>query len=70
MTTPMDIANSISKSLGKKCVVAKVDGDVWDLQRPLEGDCALQLLSFNDPEGKEVRQKGCSCWDAAYHYGL
>lgn len=55
VTTPMDVANSISKSLGKKTVVAKVDGQVWDLFRPLEGDCTLQLLSFQDPEGKEVR---------------
>ena len=55
VTTPLDIAASISKSLAKKTVVAKVDGEVWDLARPLEGDCALQLLSFDDPEGKDVR---------------
>lgn len=54
VTTPMDIANAISKGLAKKVVVSKVDGAVWDLTRPLEGDCALQLLSFDDPEGKEV----------------
>lgn len=117
VTTPLDIANQISKGLAKKTVVAKVgsdvaataaggdgggvqqlrhadraelaprrlprlpplavvascarwraagnqvaavnalqvDGSTWDLTRPLEGDCALQLLSFDDPEGKEVR---------------
>jgi len=55
VTNPMDIANSISKSLAKKTIVAKVDGKVWDLLRPLEGDCALQLCSFDDPDGKEVR---------------
>lgn len=54
VTTPLDITNAISKGLAKKVVVAKVDGAVWDLTRPLEGDCALQLLSFDDPEGKEV----------------
>lgn len=54
VTTPLDVANSISKSLGKKTVVAKVDGQVWDLSRPLENDCALQLLSFEDAEGKET----------------
>lgn len=53
-TTPMDIAVGISKGLAKKVVVAKVDGSVWDLMRPLQGDCALQLLSFDDPEGKET----------------
>ena len=56
VTTPMDIANGISKGLAKKTVVAKVDGQAWDLLRPLQGDCALQLLSFEEPEGKEVRR--------------
>lgn len=55
VTTPLDVATAISKGLAKKVVVAKVDGAVWDLTRPLEGDCALQLLSFDDAEGKEVR---------------
>jgi threonyl-tRNA synthetase len=55
VTNPMDIANSISKSLAKKTIVAKVDGKVWDLLRPLEGDCSLELCSFEDPDGKEVR---------------
>jgi hypothetical protein len=68
-TTPLDVANDISKSLAKKVVVAKVDGEVWDLFRPLEGDCALSLHNFDDPEGKEVRYaavgRSLSCtWSA------
>lgn len=55
VTTPLDVANDISKSLAKKVVVAKVDGEEWDMFRPLEGDCTLSLHSFDDPEGKEVR---------------
>jgi threonyl-tRNA synthetase len=55
VTTPMDVANEISKSLAKKVVVAKVDGEDWDLLRPLLGDCALSLHNFDDPEGREVR---------------
>lgn len=57
-TTPLDVANDISKSLAKKVLVAKVDGEVWDAFRPLEGDCALQLLTWDDPDGKEVRNGG------------
>jgi threonyl-tRNA synthetase len=53
-TTPLDVANEISKSLGKKVLVAKVDGEVWDAFRPLEADCALQLLTWDEPDGKEV----------------
>ena len=55
VTTPMDIIKGISKSLANNAVVAKVDGQEWDLFRPLEGDCALQVLGFEDPEGKHVR---------------
>lgn len=36
-TTPMDIALSISKSLADRIVIAKVNGELFDLTRPLEG---------------------------------
>ena len=55
VTTPMDIAKAISKSLANNAVVAKVDGKEWDLLRPLESDCKLSLHNFADREGKEVR---------------
>lgn len=58
VTTPMDIAKEISASLAKKVVVADVDGHAWDLARPLEGDCALKLFSFDDTEGKDVSIAG------------
>lgn len=40
-----------SQGLADNCVVAKVNGDVWDLDRPLESDCELCLLKFDDPDG-------------------
>lgn len=54
VTTPLDIANSLSKSLAKRVVVAEVDGGKWDLFRPLEGDCKLTLHTFDDTKGKDV----------------
>jgi threonyl-tRNA synthetase len=33
-------------------VIAKVNGELWDLDRPLEKDSKLQLLKFDDQEGK------------------
>ena len=57
VTTPFDVANEISKSLAKKCVVAKVDGATWDLFRPLEDDCTLSLHSFDDAEGRDVSSR-------------
>jgi threonyl-tRNA synthetase len=54
VTSPLDIANMISKSLGKKTVVAEVDGQSWDVFRPLESDCTLKLFDFKDAEGKDA----------------
>ncbi|MBN1783342.1 MAG: threonine--tRNA ligase [Alphaproteobacteria bacterium] len=44
------IAQSISPSLAKSALYAKVDGKYWDLTRPLEKDCVLQLLTLKDAE--------------------
>ncbi|QDZ20434.1 threonine--tRNA ligase [Chloropicon primus] len=52
VTTPKDVASGISKRLGKEAVVAKVNGENWDIFRPLEGDCKLQIFTFDSPEGK------------------
>ena len=41
-----------SQGLADNTVVAKVNGDVWDLDRPFEEDSSLQLLKFDDPDGK------------------
>ncbi|XP_062898967.1 threonine--tRNA ligase 1, cytoplasmic [Mobula hypostoma] len=53
-STPYQIACGISQGLADKVVVAKVNEEVWDLDRPLEGDCSLTLLSFDDEEGQAV----------------
>jgi len=51
-TTPYDVALTISKGLADNCVVAKVDGELWDLDRPLEKDVKLELVKFSDEEGQ------------------
>ncbi|OAD07919.1 hypothetical protein MUCCIDRAFT_168698 [Mucor lusitanicus CBS 277.49] len=53
-TTPMSIALGIAKSLAERTVISKVDGELWDLTRPLEGSCKLELLDFENDEGKMV----------------
>uniref|UniRef100_A0A0B7AKG4 threonine--tRNA ligase n=1 Tax=Arion vulgaris TaxID=1028688 RepID=A0A0B7AKG4_9EUPU len=53
-TTPYDIAVGISQGLADNTVVAKVNGELWDLDRPFEKDSSLQLLKFDDPEGQYV----------------
>ena len=47
----MDVAKEVSKSLSEKVVIAKVDDELWDLERPLEKSCKLELLDFDHPEG-------------------
>lgn len=54
-TTPASIARGISKSLFEKTVIAKVDGSVWDLERPFERSGTLELLDFEDPEGEPLQ---------------
>jgi threonyl-tRNA synthetase len=53
-TTPLQIAEQISKGLAENAVVSKVNDELWDLDRPLESDCQLKLLKFDDEEGKYV----------------
>ncbi len=52
--TPFAIAEGISKSLAKRSLVAKVDGKLQDLKRPLESDVELALLSDKDADTLEL----------------
>ena len=71
VTTPMDVAKTLPKSVVKKAVVAKVkaesadDAITWDLLRPLETDCSLELCTFDDKTGKDV---SCTYADAPDHW--
>ena len=52
--TPLQVAESISPRLAESVLVAKVNGEVWDLTRPVEQDVTLQLLKWEDEEGKHA----------------
>ena len=53
-STPLQIAQSIGQRLGSSVLSAEVDGQMWDLTRPLEGDSSIRLFTWNDPQGREV----------------
>jgi threonyl-tRNA synthetase len=53
-TTSLDVAKSISEGLARNVLAAKVDGQVIDATRPLNSDCTMQLLTWNDEEGKST----------------
>ncbi|MFT4753625.1 MAG: threonyl-tRNA synthetase [Salibacteraceae bacterium] len=52
--TALDIAKSISEGLARNVLSAKVNGHVIDATRPLTVDSTLQLLTWNDKEGKDT----------------
>ncbi|MEM8635610.1 MAG: threonine--tRNA ligase [Pseudomonadota bacterium] len=55
-----DVAASISNSLGKKAMAAKVDGELWDLTRPLEGDARLEILTAKDEDVLFMVRHACA----------
>lgn len=50
----MDVAKSISEGLAKKVLAAEINGEVWDLTRPLKQDAQLRLLTWEDATGKST----------------
>lgn len=53
-TTSLDVAISISEGLARNVLAAKVNGEVWDSMRELPENVNLQLLTWNDTEGKST----------------
>ncbi len=52
--TPMDIALSISEGLARNVLAAKLNDEVVDASTPIESDARVQLLTWNDTEGKKT----------------
>ncbi|MEP7372971.1 MAG: threonine--tRNA ligase [Chitinophagaceae bacterium] len=50
----LDIAKSISEGLARKILAASVNGRVWDALRPINEDATLNLLTWNDKDGKNT----------------
>lgn len=53
-SSAMDVAKSISEGLARKVLAAKINGAVWDASRPINDDATLQLLTWNETDGKET----------------
>ena len=51
-TKPVDIWKEKCKDV--PVVTCSVDGNLWDLQRPLVADCSITFITFADPRGKSV----------------
>lgn len=59
--TGLEIAQGISEGLARNVLAAKVNGNVWDATRPISEDVTLQLLTWNDTEGK------ATLWHSSAH---
>ena len=53
-TTPLQIAESISQRLAQDVLAATVNGEEWDLTRPIVEDAELKLFKWDDEEGKHA----------------
>ncbi|MFI5170882.1 MAG: threonine--tRNA ligase [Chitinophagales bacterium] len=52
--TSIEIARSISEGLARKILSAEVNGEVWDLSRPIHADASIKLLTWDDEKGKST----------------
>ncbi len=58
--TSLAIANSISVSLAKKCIIAKVNGELYDLVRPINEDASIELVTNNCECLQDVLNHSCA----------
>lgn len=53
-TTPLQIAESLSQRLAQEVIVATVNGETWDIQKPIDTDASIKLRKWDDAEGKRT----------------
>ncbi len=53
-TTVEAFCRELSMGLFRNACAARVNGEVVDLRTPLTGDCAVEILTFDDPDGKKA----------------
>uniref|UniRef100_A0A8C8F6S3 threonine--tRNA ligase n=1 Tax=Oncorhynchus tshawytscha TaxID=74940 RepID=A0A8C8F6S3_ONCTS len=59
VTTPYQLACGISKGLADNAVISQVNGDLWDLDRPLEKSCSLEILRFDNDDAQAYNKFKC-----------
>ncbi|HZJ79893.1 MAG TPA: TGS domain-containing protein, partial [Dysgonamonadaceae bacterium] len=52
--TALEIAEDISSRLAREVLAASVNGETWDLTRPINEDASINLLKWEDDEGKHA----------------
>lgn len=59
-TSAMDVAKSLGAGLFKAACLCRINGEVCDLRTALNEDCSLEILTFDDEEGKKAFWHTCS----------
>lgn len=52
--TVLDFAKSISEGLARNATCAEVDGEIVDLRHVIDKNCTVNILTFNDNNGKKA----------------
>ena len=52
--TVLDFAKSISEGLARNATCAEVDGEIVDLRHVIDKNCTVNILTFNDNDGKKA----------------
>jgi threonyl-tRNA synthetase len=53
-STALQVAEGIGPGLARAALAAKVDGEVWDLSRPISDDVSIEILTEKQPEALDV----------------
>src|ERR1700723_4786904 len=69
-TTAAQIAHQISPRLAKEALVARADGELVDISRPLEHDTKISILTAKDPDSLQVFGNSAGIFLAAACLGL
>ena len=52
--TGFQVASDISEGLARNALAVTVDGELFDIKRPIGKDASIRIITFDDPEGKEI----------------
>jgi len=55
-----EIASSIGERLGREALAARLNGELVDMNTPVEGDAEIRFITFKDPEGEDIFRHSAS----------
>nr|SVE73701.1 EOG090X0A3R [Daphnia atkinsoni] len=62
VSTPYNCAQHINEQLLKRSVVAEINGELWDMHRPISSDCTLKLLHMKQEDQHQATQVNKAFW--------